>query len=114
MKNKNLHIRLPEELLNEFTRVTDDKAVNRSELIRRWIEEYIRKEKGQMTRQFNLCYVKVSADGKTVTAMINDKDYNRYTTFTPDVKFSHSTDEGDFYKFPKSKLVGGNVLDLDR
>lgn len=41
MKNKNLHVRLPEELLNEFTKITDKKAINRSELVRRWIENYL-------------------------------------------------------------------------
>ena len=41
MKNKNLHVRLPEDLLDEFARVTDAGAVNRSELVRQWIENYI-------------------------------------------------------------------------
>ena len=111
---KKINIRIPEDLKDEFYKVADLNAQNPSELVRRWIENYIRREKGQMARQFNLCYVKDSVDGKTVTAMINDKDYNRFTTFAPDVKFSHSTDEGNFYKFPKRKIVGGNVLDLDR
>jgi len=41
MKDKNLNIRVPEDLRDEFQRVTQAQSVNPSELIRRWIENYI-------------------------------------------------------------------------
>ncbi len=41
MKDKNLNIRVPEDLRDEFQRVTQAQSVNPSELIRRWIAGYI-------------------------------------------------------------------------
>ena len=43
-KNKNLHIRIEESLYNKFLEATDEKAVNRSELVRRWIEKYVEED----------------------------------------------------------------------
>ncbi|WP_339179184.1 ribbon-helix-helix domain-containing protein [Oceanobacillus sp. FSL W7-1293] len=42
MKQKGLTIRLDEELLNEFDKVIKENSVNKSALIRNWIEKYIR------------------------------------------------------------------------
>ena len=44
MKTKNLHIRISEGLYQKFIEATDEKAVNRSELVRRWIENYVKEE----------------------------------------------------------------------
>lgn len=41
IKLKNLHIRLPEETLEEFSRLTDEKSINKSKLVRNWIYNYI-------------------------------------------------------------------------
>ena len=40
MKDERIHIRIPADLKQEFLRVCDEKAVNPSKLIRKWIEEY--------------------------------------------------------------------------
>ena len=42
MKQKGLTIRLDEELLNEFDKVVKKNSVNKSALIRTWIEKYIK------------------------------------------------------------------------
>ncbi len=41
MKLKNLHIRIEKDLYDEFIKITDASAINRSALIRNWIEEYL-------------------------------------------------------------------------
>ncbi len=41
MKNKNLNIRIPESLRDEFYRIAENNAQNPSALVRRWIEKYI-------------------------------------------------------------------------
>ena len=41
MKNKNLNIRIPESLRDEFYRIAENNAQNPSALIRGWIEDYI-------------------------------------------------------------------------
>ncbi len=55
MKLKNLHIRIEEELYNEFIKVTDEKAINRSALIRKWVEEYLSED----WRECTYCGTKV-------------------------------------------------------
>ena len=50
MKNKNLNIRIPESLRDEFYRIASDNAQNPSELIRRWIDKYI--ERGNCEMEF--------------------------------------------------------------
>ena len=42
MKQRGLTIRLDEELLNEFDKVVKENSVNKSALIRNWIEKYIK------------------------------------------------------------------------
>lgn len=42
MKKKVLQIRIPEDLAAEFNTITGKKAVNKSEIIRRFIEKYVR------------------------------------------------------------------------
>ena len=44
--NKILQIRIPGELAKEFNYVTHKKAINKSELIRQWIEKFVQEQKG--------------------------------------------------------------------
>lgn len=41
MKKKVLQIRISEDLAAKFNAITDKKAVNKSEIIRRFIEKYV-------------------------------------------------------------------------
>ena len=41
-KNKNLHIRIDEELAERFEAVTRKRSVNKSELLRSWILEFVK------------------------------------------------------------------------
>lgn len=46
MKNDSRFIiRLPKALLDEFNQILEEQAVNRSALIRKWIREYVDKNK---------------------------------------------------------------------
>lgn len=45
MKKVNLNIRISEELKNDFYRIAEENVQTPSALIRRWIEEYIKKNK---------------------------------------------------------------------
>ena len=47
MKDKNLNIRIEKKLADEFERVTKEKAVNKSELLRIWIRAYVEKLRGE-------------------------------------------------------------------
>ena len=53
MKEKNLHVRIDRELYNEFINITNAKLVNRSGLIRYWIEEYLGYEPGERQGKCN-------------------------------------------------------------
>jgi hypothetical protein len=68
-------------------------------------------------RQFNLIDIRPSADGKYVTAVICDKDWNTDTLYDAlcdrPFQFIDETDYGPRVRFPKRMLVG-SVLDLDR
>ena len=44
-KEKSFIVRLSAEDLNDFNEVLKKKAVNRSELLRQWIKQYIEEEK---------------------------------------------------------------------
>ena len=46
-KKVHLQIRIEEDLKRKFHEVNRSKSVNGSDLIRRWIEEYVAKEEGQ-------------------------------------------------------------------
>ena len=48
MKIKGLTIRLDENLLNEFNQLVEKNSVNKSALIRSWIENYINKNKEEL------------------------------------------------------------------
>lgn len=68
-------------------------------------------------RQFNLIQVAPSTDGKTVKGTIIDKDYTYFDNLDlpTDVKLLGEDKDGSpIVRFPKSKLVQGNVLDLSR
>lgn len=45
MKKKILQIRISEDLATKFNTITDKNAVNKSEIIRRFIEDYIKKNR---------------------------------------------------------------------
>ena len=47
MKDKNLNIRIEKKLADEFERVTKEKAVNKSEILRIWIRAYVEKLRGE-------------------------------------------------------------------
>ena len=44
MKRKQLHLRIEEDLHSRFMGVCKDQAVNPSELVRKWIREWVEKE----------------------------------------------------------------------
>ncbi len=66
-----------------------------------------------MATQFHLAYVKHTADGKHVTAVIVDRDWTRFTSH-PKVQELDSTDEGPLVRFPKHMLARPDLLDLER
>ncbi len=66
-----------------------------------------------MATQFNLAYVKPTADGKHVTAVIVDRDWTRFT-FHPQVYELGMDEEGPVVRFPTHMLVRPDVLDLER
>jgi metal-responsive CopG/Arc/MetJ family transcriptional regulator len=43
MKTSYIHIRIQKELKDQFDELCKDNAINQSELIRKWIVEYIQK-----------------------------------------------------------------------
>ncbi len=45
-KTKVLQIRIEEKLLNEFNEVAETYCVNKSALIRSWIEKYVNQHRG--------------------------------------------------------------------
>jgi len=45
MKTVNLNIRISEEMRDEFKRISEENAQTPSMLIRKWIEDYIEKNK---------------------------------------------------------------------
>ena len=47
MKKVNLNIRISEEMRDEFKRIAEKNAQTPSILIRKWIEDYIKKHKNQ-------------------------------------------------------------------
>lgn len=47
MKTVNLNIRIEKELRDEFKRIAEENAQTPSVLIRKWIEDYIKKHKNQ-------------------------------------------------------------------
>lgn len=46
-KDKGITIRINEELLNEFNAITDEKSINKSNLIRAWIKDFVNENKGK-------------------------------------------------------------------
>jgi len=40
-----IHLRIPEELKKEFDQICDKKHINKSALIRSWVEDFIKTEK---------------------------------------------------------------------
>lgn len=69
-----------------------------------------------MARQFRLAYIRLSADGKTITATVVDHDWTRETYFEcpADVQILEQDAEGcPVVRFPKHRLAL-NVLDFDR
>ena len=44
MKKNNLHIRIDKKLNRQFDCLTEARAINKSELVRRWIEKYVGEE----------------------------------------------------------------------
>lgn len=68
-----------------------------------------------MARQFRLVNIRPSANGKTYTAEVVDRDWTRFTTPPEDVRVMWESTEGNpIIKFPARKLVGNNILDFDR
>lgn len=63
-------------------------------------------------KQFRLANVKPRADGKHVTAVIVDPDWDRFTEH-PEVSVIQDTDEGPLVMFP-AHMRWGSILDLDR
>ena len=69
-----------------------------------------------MARQFRLARIRPSADGKTITATVVDRDWTRetYLACPGDVTVIAQDAEGcPVVRFPERKLAL-NVLDFDR
>lgn len=47
MKTVNFNIRLEEKLRDEFKRINEERSINASHLVRKWIEEYVNENKGE-------------------------------------------------------------------
>jgi len=64
--------------------------------------------------QYRLINITPSADGKTVTAVVNDRDWGRDSeaALPDDIRVVGEDEEGrPILRFPKHHLVHGNVLD---
>ncbi len=46
-KDDSITFRVPSELKKQFEEVTDKKHINRSALLRSWVEEYVERREGE-------------------------------------------------------------------
>lgn len=45
MKDERIYIRIPEELKRDFLRICQKESINKSALLRRWIEDYVKERR---------------------------------------------------------------------